>query len=115
MLNAALTIQSDRRTLSAVTHEPRVDLVDRILDQLEPLVANLGHELGLYCFSSVHGELTVEAIEGGGFQCDWVILVSGYHLERVIASGAWKRVQPDPKGPLWTDDFSSLLGVLQLR
>lgn len=83
--------------------------------ELEPLIANLGHELGLLCFASTKGELTAAAVAEGGFESNWAILVNGYHLERVVLNGTWQRVAPNPRGPLWTDDFSSLLGVLRLH
>jgi hypothetical protein len=83
--------------------------------ELEPLVANLGEELGLFCFASIRGELNASALAEGGLESNWVILVNGYHLERIVASAVWQRVPPKPGGPLWTDDFSSLLGVLRFH
>lgn len=83
--------------------------------ELEPLVANLGEQLGLFCFSSSRGELTPAAIAEGGLESSWVILVNGFHLARIVQYAAWQRVEANPKGPLWTDDFSSLLGVLRVN
>ena len=81
--------------------------------ELEPLVANIGDQLGLFCFSSNRGELSEQAVADGGLESDWAILVNGYHLARVVEFATWARVHPNPAGPVWTDDFSSLLGVLR--
>lgn len=83
--------------------------------ELEPLVANVGDQLGLFCFSSTRGELTPQAIAEGGLESTWVILVNGFHIARIVEFATWQRVEPDPSGPVWTDDFSSLLGVLRLH
>jgi hypothetical protein len=81
--------------------------------ELEPLVANLGKALGLRCFSSMRGELNEKAISEGGYESTWSILVSDSLENRVVARGTWARVVPEANAPLWTDDFSSLLGVLR--
>ena len=83
--------------------------------ELEPLVANLGKALGLHCFSSTRGELNQKAISEGGFESTWSILVPDSLHDQVVARGTWFRVVPPPNAPLWTDDFSSLLGVLRLN
>ena len=81
---------------------------------LEPLIANLGKTLGLHCFSSTHGDLNPQAISEGGYESTWAILVPGSLVERAVSRGSWVRVEPDANAPLWTDDFSSLVGVLRL-
>jgi hypothetical protein len=81
--------------------------------ELEPLVANIGDRLGLFCFSSKRGELSGQAVAEGGLESDWAILVNGYHLAKIVEFATWERVHPDLAGPAWTDDFSSLLGVLR--
>jgi hypothetical protein len=81
--------------------------------ELEPLVANLAQSVGLLCFESTRGELTNKGLEEGGLQSNWVVLVPESLLSSVAAANAWKRVLPDPKAPLWKDDFSNLIGVLR--
>ncbi|MGZ8940825.1 MAG: spermidine synthase, partial [Limisphaerales bacterium] len=80
---------------------------------LEPLVANLGKKLGLHCFTSTRGELSPQALSEGGFESTWTILVPDTLQNRVVTSGNWFRVIPTSGAPLWTDDFSSLLGILR--
>ena len=83
--------------------------------ELEPLVAKLGEALGLQCFSSAKGDLSAKALAEGGLESNWAILVPDPVVNAVIAQATWQRVVPSPKAPLWTDDFSSLLGVLKLH
>jgi hypothetical protein len=80
---------------------------------LEPLVANLGKAVGLRCFVSTKGELEQRALAEGGFESTWCILVPESLERNVIAQGTWSRVAVPAGAPLWTDDFSSLLGVLR--
>jgi SAM-dependent methyltransferase len=82
--------------------------------ELEPLIANIGEAEGLYCFSSTKGELGASATREGGLDSNWAILVEPSLLHHVVGQGTWQRLRAEPSGPLWTDDFSSLLGVLQL-
>jgi spermidine synthase len=82
--------------------------------ELEPLVANLGATLNLLCFTSTEGDLSPAALAEGGLESDWVILVSEATVPKVAAANTWRRVLPDKNAPLWTDDFSSLIGVLKL-
>jgi hypothetical protein len=81
--------------------------------ELEPLVANLGIALGLECFTSTLGDLNAKAISEGGFESTWCILVPPSQVPGVLAQATWHRVVPKKGAPLWTDDFSSLLGVLR--
>lgn len=81
---------------------------------LEPLVANLGQALGLQCFTSNCGDLGSKALQEGGFESTWSILVPPSLVPNVIAQATWIRVAPKPSAPLWTDDFSNLIGVLRL-
>jgi spermidine synthase len=79
---------------------------------LEPLLANLGQALGLHCFSSTRGDITEAARAEGGFDSTWSILVPESRLPNVLAQATWTRVPPSSEAPLWTDDFSSLIGIL---
>lgn len=81
--------------------------------ELEPLVANLAQALGLQCFTSTLGDLNPRAIAEGGFESTWCILVPEAQTPGILAQGTWTRVASSPQAPLWTDDFSSLLGVLR--
>jgi hypothetical protein len=81
--------------------------------ELEPLVANLGKSLNLLCFISTEGDLGAQALAEGGFESTWCILVPESLSRHVISQGSWSRVQVPAGAPLWTDDFSSLLGVFR--
>jgi len=81
--------------------------------ELEPLVANLGETVGMHCFESTRGDLDAKSVEEGGLPSNWVILAEDSLTPIIAAENAWKRVLPDPKAPLWKDDFSNLIGVLR--
>jgi hypothetical protein len=81
--------------------------------ELVPLVANLGNALGLTCYLSTLGDLSEAALAEGGFESTWCILIPDGQVQSALAPANWFRVGPNPAGPMWTDDFSSLLGVLR--
>jgi hypothetical protein len=83
--------------------------------ELEPLVANLGDALGLQCFAALSGDLSAKALAEGGLVSHWVILVPPSLVPAVLNQPVWLRIPPSAKSPLWTDDFSSLIGVLRFR
>jgi hypothetical protein len=46
----------------------------------------------------------------------WVALSTNKAaLERIAANGKWQPLRPDPESPMWTDDYSSLMGVVSFR
>jgi hypothetical protein len=46
----------------------------------------------------------------------WVALSTNEAaLERIAANGKWQPLRPDPESPMWTDDYSSLMGVVSFR
>lgn len=81
--------------------------------ELEALVANLGRALGLECYVSVRGELDTTASNEGGLESHWAILAPPAAVPAIRTAATWRRVIPSDRAPLWTDDFSSLLGVLK--
>jgi len=81
---------------------------------LEPLVANLGRSVALRCFASMRSELSNEALGEGGLEANWIVLVPEGLAPVLLEDKAWREIRPGPDAPLWTDDFSSLLGVLKL-
>lgn len=81
---------------------------------LEPLVANLGRAVGLRSFASMRSELSNQALADGGLEANWVALLPELLVPLLEGDKAWREIKPSPDAPLWTDDFSSLLGVLKL-
>jgi hypothetical protein len=88
-------------------------LSNRYFD-LAPVVARVAHESRLAIRVSSEGAKTPEQLARGIFPSRWAILARSDDLLEPLASDpAWK-VPPDAAaGPLWTDDFSSLVGVLR--
>lgn len=83
-------------------------LSNRYLD-LPPLVARVAaaHEPPFATKLDEDGEGTPD----GKFPSTWVVLARDpADLGKVAADGHWQPVRPTP-GPVWTDDFTNLLGV----
>ena len=110
-----LTVEAFRLYLSRLAPEGILALhVSSRHFSLEPLVANLAKEVGRDCYRSRKGVLNPTAIEEGGIESVWVIVVPNCYREQLATDRAWTLLAPNQDAPLWSDDFSSLAGVLRL-
>ena len=100
-----------------------VHVSNRYLD-LEPVVARLGQEVGWSARAERDLDLSPEQTREGKSPSDWMILGEGGRLTQAAGpparwdgvdppSGQWYEVNPRPGTPLWTDDYSYLLGVVR--
>ncbi|MEQ1752855.1 MAG: fused MFS/spermidine synthase [Micropepsaceae bacterium] len=83
--------------------------------RLEPVVANTARAAGLLGISQVYlaSELQQKKLVTSS---QWIALSdSAGALERVAETGNWHPLHPDVRSTVWTDDYSSLLGVLAIR
>jgi hypothetical protein len=79
---------------------------------LEPVVANVGRDLGLTCRIQRHKVTDVQD-DGGYTDSTWALLARApAHLGRLAADRKWKTCDDDPSARTWTDDYSNLLGVV---
>lgn len=86
---------------------------NRYLD-LEPLLGRLAGELGWACAARADIEVQTDSWERGRTAAHYVAMAA--HAERLgplLERPGWKRVPVDPRAPLWTDDYSNLLGLLK--
>jgi hypothetical protein len=82
---------------------------------LEPVLGNLARDAGLGCVaqkderSGADGRAETDA-------SDWVVMAkSGGDLRAAApAAAGWKACRHSPDTPVWTDDFSNLLGAVDL-
>jgi hypothetical protein len=101
-----------------------VHISNRYLD-LRPVLANAADRLGLACIRQYYGETDNKP---GTTASDWVLLarreedfrgivkdISQYPDSEYDAPAKdnkpWRRLEPNPKVGVWTDDFSNILGV----
>ncbi len=83
--------------------------------KLEPVVANTARAAGLTGITQV---FRVNAEQAGRMitSSQWIALSSSAEtLARVSETGNWRPLKPDAQTAVWTDDYSSLLGVIAVR
>lgn len=57
-----------------------------------------------------------ERARAGVFPSSWIVLADRpSSLGPVAGDPSWVRLVGDPHAPVWTDDYSSLLGVVRWR
>lgn len=90
-----------------------VHISNRYFD-LEPVLARLAHEHDLAGVVAAHQPTAAEADDGDSAQV-WVFLAPDpAGLAPLEDRADVRTLDPSGRGPLWTDDFSDILGVLDL-
>ncbi len=83
---------------------------------LAPVVAKTGETLGLRALYQADTELTEEDLKAGKSPSQWMLLARAPEdLMPLAQDPRWERYLPPERAPVWTDDFSNLLGALQRR
>jgi spermidine synthase len=83
---------------------------------LRPVVANLAHDAGLVCLGEDDETVTDEEVAAGKFPSRWMIVARKVEdFGTLPKTGNWEAVESDPASPLWTDDHSSILPLLDFR
>jgi spermidine synthase len=90
-----------------------IHISNRHLD-LAPVLANIAKAAGLVGRIQYH--TPAPELASAKFHTDsiWTIIArSDGDLARLNDNEAWTRLLPDARAPLWTDDFSNLIGVIK--
>jgi hypothetical protein len=83
---------------------------------LQPVLAGLAAEAGLKCLAWEDRSLKDEDKQAGKSPSVWVVMgKSPADLAKVVRGGFWQELRAGPGTPLWTDDYSNLLGVFDWR
>jgi hypothetical protein len=91
---------------------------------LEPVLAALARDAGLFCLDQEIKELPAEDLQDGKDASEWVILARhlsdfGPLVKDIEGSGPegsnprWHKAKASPDVPVWTDDFSNLFRVFR--
>ncbi|MDH3919218.1 MAG: hypothetical protein OEU25_13700, partial [Rhodospirillales bacterium] len=86
---------------------------NRYLD-LTQVLASLAQDAGLSAFVRNY-DPPAEAVSKSLSEAQWVLLApAGSFAARILgADDEWSPLEADSEAPLWTDSFSSLLGILR--
>lgn len=83
--------------------------------KLEPVVANTARAAGLTGITQFFRS-TEEQAKHMITSSHWIALSnSPEKLSRIAANGKWRPLEPDATTPVWTDDYSSLIGVISFK
>jgi hypothetical protein len=83
---------------------------------LRPVVANLAHDAGLVGLGEDDETVTDEEVAAGRFPSRWIIVARRMEdFGSLPKTGDWEEVESDPAYPLWTDDHSSILPLLDFK
>jgi spermidine synthase len=83
--------------------------------KLEPVVARAAEAAGLVGIAQFYPGTPKKDHEPADAS-QWLVLAADpADLNAVAASGHWRQLKPEYNTPLWTDDFSNLVGVVSFR
>ncbi|MBI5528119.1 MAG: fused MFS/spermidine synthase [Deltaproteobacteria bacterium] len=81
--------------------------------RLRPVVGNLARDAGLVCLFQEDADLSDDEAAQGKAQSQWAVMArSEADLAPIIDNGRWRRENGDPSARVWTDDYSSIVSVL---
>jgi spermidine synthase len=90
------------------------NISNRFVD-LAPVLAGEAANLSLACSERADTQLTAAQVAAATFPSDWVVVSrSSADLGDLPARPGWHHLAPDPRFPVWTDDFSDVLSVTRL-
>jgi len=82
---------------------------------LRPVFADLARDAGLVALTRADAHVTDEETADGKMISRWIAVGSpGPALDALLHDARWEKLESDPERRVWTDDYSSLLGVLRL-
>jgi hypothetical protein len=83
---------------------------------LRPVVGALTADAGLACLFREDADFPEEEQARGRWPSRWAVAARATaDLEPLLQKGDWESLGPDPRLPVWTDDHSSILPLLDLR
>ena len=89
-----------------------VNISNRHLD-LKPVLGRLALDAGLTCRVQYDWDLTEDEERQGKSISEWAVMARDpKSLEHLVDDPRWEPIAEDPRAPLWTDDFSNILSVL---
>ena len=82
---------------------------------LAPILAGEAATLSMVSYERVDTQVTPAQADAGKFPSDWVVIASTTDaLGDLPSRPGWQILRADPNAPVWTDDFSNVLGVTRL-
>jgi hypothetical protein len=83
---------------------------------LKPAIAQLADDAGLVALSQDDLAISAEDAAGGKSSSQWVVMAHrAADLERLSSNGRWQPLVAQPGTALWTDSFSSIIGLIRWR
>ncbi|HUU85739.1 MAG TPA: fused MFS/spermidine synthase [Phycisphaerae bacterium] len=83
---------------------------------LEPILGNLAREMDLVCAARADLAVRQDEQAEGKLPSHYAALArTAEDLGNLLDHPLWKRVPPDPNAPVWTDQYSNILGLFRWR
>ena len=82
---------------------------------LRPVVATLAEDAGLDCIFREDADFPEEGAAKGHWPSRWAVMSLPGDLQMPGPPGRWEHLDTNPRLPVWTDDHSSILPLLDLR
>lgn len=109
-----LTREAMRLYLLKLAPDGRIALhISNLHLDLRPVVAGLARDAGLFCVFR-EDDITTEEMAEGKASSRWVLMARGEaDLGPARTSRNWQELHADPASKVWTDDYSSVIPLLE--
>ena len=83
---------------------------------LQPVFANLARDAGLACFVQDNTDVSAAEVTRGKYPSQWLVMARrAEDFAKLVKDSRWVSCTGDPRLPVWTDNYSSLVRVFQWR
>jgi len=91
-----------------------INITNKYLDFTQ-VIANLASELGFLCIQKKDFFFNYDYIGNQGrYASHWAVMApDSAQLHELLKDKQWKIIKPNPQAPLWTDNFSNIIGILK--
>ncbi len=82
--------------------------------ELEPVLANIAHELGYAAYSQNEYSYPIEEFRRGKQTSHWLVMsATTAPIQPILDTQKWTLAKPRPELGVWTDDRSNLLSIMR--
>ena len=83
---------------------------------LQPVFANLAHDAGLASFARDDTDVSAAEMAQGKYPSQWLVMARrAEDFSKLVQDSRWIPCTGDPRLPVWTDNYSTLLRVFRWR
>ncbi|HEY1171453.1 MAG TPA: fused MFS/spermidine synthase [Verrucomicrobiae bacterium] len=91
------------------------NISSRLLN-FRPVLGNIAKELNMDGYSLNEGVTAEETMRFGRYSSHWAVMAADAQtLQPLSGNQYWKKLEPEPTQPVWSDDYYNILGIFDWK